>query len=497
MEEASNKQSENCSRHDDKEETNSTKSPSSSSVEKIGSNQESSSHAIRVPSSNEPEGKKGDIPRDAWAFAMGPGAFPVSAGDECTDDDAEFDGDDLSVEDLGFLLDIQQKKTPQKLPTKEIAVGIIAPKAPGDDYDAGRLQNKAFGDQAVIDISPAEAPDVENQGMIKAEIAPNIDDVVQDAVRKAVEEALNAKEKELEESQRQTYDNNGVPKEVIVAHKLDERTKTICGLPKLWLFILIVLFTAGIAVAILAGGGAFSSSEMPLDASMEAPTQAPSSKPDSEIDLLMDLLHSGLSIQNITSGQYHAAKWITQSDPRKLDPSVLTPEFLERFALADLYFSTSGDYWTGSNQWLSEAHHCFWDFVACNEQDSVVSFDASSQGLTGTLPAGIKFLTSMTSLTLSRNAFEYSSLPQELFSLTNLVDLDLQRNLMAGTIPTEIGRLSALETLKLGWNLFEGSVPTEFGNLSNLTYLEAQFNKLSGTIHKLAKKNSSDDHSLY
>lgn len=203
------------------------------------------------------------------------------------------------------------------------------------------------------------------------------------------------------------------------------------------------------------------------------------------IMLLINLLYpGGLLVQDITNGQYNAAKWIVQSDARNLDTTVLMPELAESYALASLYFSTSGDNWktTSTTQWLSIVPHCSWDFVEC-QQHSVVSMEASSQGLAGTLPSDIKFLTSLIALDLSGNSFDGSSIPIELFSLTNLTSLNLQRNKFTGSIPAEIGRLSALEKLKLGWNAFEGSVPAEFGSLSMLSYFEAQGNRLKGTIN--------------
>jgi len=60
----------------------------------------------------------------------------------------------------------------------------------------------------------------------------------------------------------------------------------------------------------------------------------------------------------------------------------------------------------------------------------------------------------------------------------NLIELDLERNRLKGTIPPEIGSLSRLERLCLGSCDFEGPIPDTIGQLTKLELLELQENRI-------------------
>ena len=55
--------------------------------------------------------------------------------------------------------------------------------------------------------------------------------------------------------------------------------------------------------------------------------------------------------------------------------------------------------------------------------------------------------------------------------------LQLNSNMLTGSIPTEIRDLTSLEALDLEDNSLSGAIPTELGSLSNLTDLD-----LSGNV---------------
>ncbi|XP_057799950.1 probable LRR receptor-like serine/threonine-protein kinase At1g56140 [Salvia miltiorrhiza] len=73
-------------------------------------------------------------------------------------------------------------------------------------------------------------------------------------------------------------------------------------------------------------------------------------------------------------------------------------------------------------------------------------------------------------------------LPQELFLLTELMDLNLNQNVLNGSIPPEIGQLSKMAYLALGINNFTGSVPAVLGNLTRLRSLSFGSNNLQGSL---------------
>ncbi|CAM8886281.1 unnamed protein product [Rhodiola kirilowii] len=75
-------------------------------------------------------------------------------------------------------------------------------------------------------------------------------------------------------------------------------------------------------------------------------------------------------------------------------------------------------------------------------------------------------------------------LPDELFILTNLMDLNLGQNVLSGPIPPAIGQLSDMQYLSLGINNFSGAVPPELGNLTKLVSLSFGSNNLAGPLPK-------------
>ncbi|KAL0330547.1 UNVERIFIED_CONTAM: putative LRR receptor-like serine/threonine-protein kinase [Sesamum radiatum] len=73
-------------------------------------------------------------------------------------------------------------------------------------------------------------------------------------------------------------------------------------------------------------------------------------------------------------------------------------------------------------------------------------------------------------------------IPQELFLLTELSDLNLNQNVLNGSIPPAIGQLLKMEYLAFGTNNFTGPVPAELGNLTKLLSLSVGSNNLQGML---------------
>nr|POE51001.1 receptor-like protein 12 [Quercus suber] len=86
-----------------------------------------------------------------------------------------------------------------------------------------------------------------------------------------------------------------------------------------------------------------------------------------------------------------------------------------------------------------------------------------------------------TSIDLSHNPFN-TSIPQWLFNLSSLKNLDLTFSNQRGKILDSFGRLGSLKYLYLGGNHFYGSIPASIGNLSSLKELDLSYNEMNGTI---------------
>ena len=110
----------------------------------------------------------------------------------------------------------------------------------------------------------------------------------------------------------------------------------------------------------------------------------------------------------------------------------------ERQALLDLFTSTNGAGWRTTTNWNGAVGtECRWYGVMCDAaQTTVAELDLSSNGLSGSIPAGLGNLTKLTWLNLSFNELS-GSIPAELGNLTKLGGLDLGYNQLSGSIPTE------------------------------------------------------------
>jgi len=77
-----------------------------------------------------------------------------------------------------------------------------------------------------------------------------------------------------------------------------------------------------------------------------------------------------------------------------------------------------------------------------------------------------------------------TKIPENVFSQTNLEELDVSGNNLTGAIQGEIRHLAKLKYLDASDNQMTG-VPAEIGQLSNLEFLDLSNNKLTGLPYEL------------
>lgn len=110
--------------------------------------------------------------------------------------------------------------------------------------------------------------------------------------------------------------------------------------------------------------------------------------------------------------------------------------------------------------------------------------DLRSKGLKK-VPDYVFGMTGLKELNLSNNVLE-GALPGEIRFLKNLVKLDVSKNNMTG-IPAEIGQLENLEVLNYASNGITG-LPLEIGNLKNLKIFDLSSNDYSKYDLDIIKK---------
>jgi len=204
----------------------------------------------------------------------------------------------------------------------------------------------------------------------------------------------------------------------------------------------------------------------------------------------------------------------------------------DRSILFDLYDATGGSSWTRSDGWRSgNLPFCDWYGVKCettaNGEPRVAELNLSENNLNGLVPSqvfhlaglrkldvrnnavsvtflgieaasnleelyldetlvkdlkGIGKATKLTTLHLHKNSFGGQAIPDELFDVTTLTELNLSDSMFAGKLSSRVGLLQNLERLVLVGNELSGDLPAEFGQLKALKELEISDNNWIGTL---------------
>ncbi|XP_027939890.1 probable LRR receptor-like serine/threonine-protein kinase At3g47570 [Vigna unguiculata] len=101
--------------------------------------------------------------------------------------------------------------------------------------------------------------------------------------------------------------------------------------------------------------------------------------------------------------------------------------------------------------------------------------------ISGTIPEGIWQLIGLTDIDMGENYLQ-GTIPDSIGRLKNLVGLDLEENKLSGNIPTAIGNLTILSELSLHSNSFVGGIPLSLKYCTRLERFSVSTNNLNGDI---------------
>ena len=195
----------------------------------------------------------------------------------------------------------------------------------------------------------------------------------------------------------------------------------------------------------------------------------------SELDL-QQLQYAGTMLCTVRDEGFRA--WLDAIPAREGDFIACNEE---RSDLMKLYEAMGGDDWTYSGNWGSNAPLDSWFGIEVNSAGRVTEIDLNRNGLTGEVPAEIKYFPHLRLLRLDYNQLE-GEVPPEIGLLTELRRMDIDGNRFTGRIPPEFGNLVKLKELWMGGNNMSGPIPSEFGNLASLEDLHLYEAPFSGSI---------------
>ena len=230
------------------------------------------------------------------------------------------------------------------------------------------------------------------------------------------------------------------------------------------------------------------------------------------IDVLFPV--SGAAILEPGTPQFLALDWIAREGTANLPYS--SSRFVQRYALAVIYFSTNGGNWIEcsaggacpfGSPWLGADDFCSWGGIFCSDDVNISTINlgrSTGNGLVGTLPSELSQIRTLNGLQIENNKisgtipselalipsfFELvagknsleNPLPPELLSKSTMKILTLEENNFKGPLP-DISSMTSLQMLSLFGNAFTGTIPSYYGTLDGLSLLYLSNNDLTGTI---------------
>jgi hypothetical protein len=194
---------------------------------------------------------------------------------------------------------------------------------------------------------------------------------------------------------------------------------------KMFCIIFIILILAGAAVALAIGLNGYFKPSIGSGSGSSPPSSSPTMEiPLTRQEVLNAILEvsedGGAAIAYQGTPQHRAFEWLVDgNEPQQYSSA---SRYIQRFALATLYFSTEGDKWTLNEKWLSSDDECLWFNRAnnpCGALGDIIEVDLSELGLSGVIPEEIGMLKGLKLLNLSGNGI-IRDMPKSLWTLQSL-----------------------------------------------------------------------------
>jgi hypothetical protein len=178
-----------------------------------------------------------------------------------------------------------------------------------------------------------------------------------------------------------------------------------------------------------------------------APTQAPTISALAFTELLSNASSDGgEALRNSSTQQAAAMEWLAGNENLS---NYSAQQKIQRYALATLFYTTSGNNWSSSGLWLDDGEECGrWYGLECTSAGAVRRIALSSYNLRGTIPPEIgMFSDSLGELIIEakNTTFHHLNLTYCCCFINYCTEkLELNTNALDGIIPTEVGQLNQL-----------------------------------------------------
>lgn len=174
----------------------------------------------------------------------------------------------------------------------------------------------------------------------------------------------------------------------------------------------------------------------------------------------------------IVTPQDQTVAWLIEEDPFSLSTDSARGRFRlkQRFALLTMFFQTPNNKIIIAD-WLNAPGPAECNIVQgvdCSTKslqgagnvDAVVDLDLSKLNLTGTIPPDLALLsTFITRVQLDNNFFLTGTIPSSLGHFSLVAKFDVDNNQLTGTIPSSFVNMLSLEDLQFHNNMLIGTVP--------------------------------------
>ena len=193
----------------------------------------------------------------------------------------------------------------------------------------------------------------------------------------------------------------------------------------------------------------------------------------------IEIFHDPVSPENsrLRVGTYGRGLW---EFPLSSNDTSIPANESDSMALVALYNSCGGANWNYKNNWLT-GQVANWYGIHLDENGRVTHILLDNNNLSGNLPEELGTVSEIVEFKLYFNQLS-GVLPGWISALTNLKKLDLSWNRLIGEIPSTWFSLTKLESLYLSYNQLNGDLPNWISDFTNLIELNLGGNQLTGEI---------------